>query len=253
MMNTIINPSFPPAAAPVKKADVDSVSSTSSSRGLTPKEIGSLTPGELSSTLSRSELSSIAGTIASKLDQYISNTSNSTGNHHYASSEGNSVTGSPEEDDVALANNLQAISLAAQKISDNIYKEPANKKSGAPDGHQVTAENFESEKHFYPRVLNAQIHPMVGYFFSLGNERIIARFMHLNPQVNEDVLRKCLNYVPKHFQWAGMSLFPSLFPFFFFFLAFVLILFLLVFVIWHAWFVWVRDVACMVCMGSRRN
>ncbi|KAF9208369.1 hypothetical protein BGZ59_010679 [Podila verticillata] len=207
MMNTIINPSSPPAAAPVKKADVDSVSSTSSSRGLTPKEFGSLTPGEISSTLSRSELSSIAGSIASKLDQYISTTSTSTGSLHYASSEGNSVTGNPEEDDVALANNLQAISLAAQKISDNIYKEPAKKKSGGPDGHQVTAENFESEKHFYPRVLNAQIHPMVGYFFSLGNERIIARFMHLNPQVNEDVLRKCLNYVPKHFQWAGSDLF----------------------------------------------
>ncbi|KAH7048167.1 hypothetical protein BKA57DRAFT_410413 [Linnemannia elongata] len=48
---------------------------------------------------------------------------------------------------------------------------------------------------------------MVGYFFSLGNERIIARYMHLNPQVNEEVLRKCLDYVPKHFQWAGSDLF----------------------------------------------
>ncbi|KAF9308498.1 hypothetical protein BG003_011030 [Podila horticola] len=203
MMNTIINPSSTPTV-PIKKPTVDVSPSSTSSRGLTPKDIGSLTPGG-DNPLSRSELSSIAGSIASKLDQYISTTTN-TSHNQYASSEGNSVTGNSEEDDVALANSLQAISVAAQKISDNIYKEPKKTKK-AHDGHQVTAENFESEKHFYPRVLNAQIHPMVGYFFSLGNERIIARFMHLNPQINEEVLRKCLGYVPKHFQWAGSDLF----------------------------------------------
>lgn len=204
MMNTIINPSSTPTV-PIKKPTVDVSPSSTSSRGLTPKDIGSLTPGG-DNPLSRSELSSIAGSIASKLDQYISTTTN-TSHNQYASSEGNSVTGNSEEDDVALANSLQAISVAAQKISDNIYKEPKKTKK-AHDGHQVTAENFESEKHFYPRVLNAQIHPMVGYFFSLGNERIIARFMHLNPQINEEVLRKCLGYVPKHFQWAGMFTLP---------------------------------------------
>ncbi|KAK3826258.1 MAG: hypothetical protein JOS17DRAFT_686788 [Linnemannia elongata] len=136
-------------------------------------------------------------------------TNNTGGDKHnsgsvYASGSGASNNGELD-DDTALANNLAAISLATQKISE-IYLEPKPKKS-APDGHQVTNDHFESEKHFYPRVLNAQIHPMVGYFFSLGNERIIARYMHLNPQVNEDVLRKCLDYVPKHFQWAGSDLF----------------------------------------------
>ncbi|KAG0198400.1 hypothetical protein BGX28_008180 [Mortierella sp. GBA30] len=204
------------------------------------KRAGSLTPG---GSISKSELSTMAGSIASKLDQYLESTGavNGLQRQDRASSDSTLTSGSLSssniatylggnanaelkhqrsgsingdtsygssgstngelDEDTALANNLAAISLAAQKISD-IYLEPKPKKS-APDGHQVTNEHFEPEKHFYPRVLNAQIHPMVGYFFSLGNERIIARYMHLNPQTNEDVLRKCLNYVPKHFQWAG--------------------------------------------------
>ncbi|KAG0301530.1 hypothetical protein BGZ97_002753 [Linnemannia gamsii] len=209
------------------------------------KRGGSLTPG--GGSLSKSELSSMTGSIASKRDQYLESTNNSLhrldrgscdsntslaslsganlDNHNtdhdnhkdYNTATGKSSNGSVYaggsgasnngelDDDTTLANNLAAISLATQKISE-IYLEPKPKKS-APDGHQVTNEHFESEKHFYPRVLNAQIHPMVGYFFSLGNERIIARYMHLNPQVNEEVLRKCLDYVPKHFQWAGSDLF----------------------------------------------
>ncbi|KAF9086713.1 hypothetical protein BGX23_008632 [Mortierella sp. AD031] len=190
------------------------------------KRGGSLTPG---GSISRSELSSMTGSIASKLDQYLESTNNSLHRQdrgsndstvslgslssaniaaHLVNDSSNSSISSIEsgkrnssaylgsggsnngelDDDTALANNLAAISAATQKISE-IYLEPKPKKS-APDGYQVTNEHFEPEKHFYPRVLNAQIHPMVGYFFSLGNERIIARYMHLNPQVNEDVLRK---------------------------------------------------------------
>ncbi|CEG73328.1 hypothetical protein CU097_003743 [Rhizopus azygosporus] len=67
--------------------------------------------------------------------------------------------------------------------------------------------DFESEQHFYPRVLNAQIHPLVQSFFTLGNERIIARYTHLNPKVKPEVLKKILSYSPKHFQWAGSDLF----------------------------------------------
>lgn len=65
---------------------------------------------------------------------------------------------------------------------------------------------FESEQHFYPRVLNAQIHPLVQSFFSLGNERIIARYTHLNPQVNSNDLKAILSYVPTHFKWAGKTI-----------------------------------------------
>ncbi|RUS27064.1 hypothetical protein BC938DRAFT_483759 [Jimgerdemannia flammicorona] len=72
-----------------------------------------------------------------------------------------------------------------------------------PDAHIVGAGEFESEKHFYPRVLNAQIHPLVQSFLTLGNDRIIARYTHLNPQVNAEKLREILSYTPKYFQWAG--------------------------------------------------
>lgn len=66
---------------------------------------------------------------------------------------------------------------------------------------------FEAERHFYPRVMNAHIHPLVASFFSLGNERIIARYTHLNPQIKEEALREYLNYKPKFFMWAGSDLF----------------------------------------------
>ncbi|KAF9173383.1 hypothetical protein BGX20_003342 [Mortierella sp. AD010] len=167
---------------------------------------GSITPG---GSISKSELSTMAGSIASKLDQYLGNTSptgglsranrssiDSTASDLISAAapgnQGGNGSSSEVDEDTALANNLAAISLAAQKISD-IYLEPKPKRT-TQDGHQVTNEHFEPEKHFYPRVLNAQIHPMVGYFFSLGNERIIARYMHLNPQVSEEHLRRCLEY-----------------------------------------------------------
>ncbi|KAG0256841.1 hypothetical protein BG011_004294 [Mortierella polycephala] len=222
--NGTTNGHVSPSLHPLHRASID---------GVPQKRAGSLTPG---GSISKSELSSMAGSIASKLDQYLEGTNSMNGLHHQdrgssdsaltseswtndashqhntkgasgdfkGSNSCNSTNGSVNgevNEDIALANNLAAISLAAQKIG-NIYLEPKHKKS-TPDGHQVTNEHFEPEKHFYPRVLNAQIHPMVGYFFSLGNERIIARYMHLNPQTNEEVLRKCLDYVPKHFQWAG--------------------------------------------------
>jgi hypothetical protein len=64
--------------------------------------------------------------------------------------------------------------------------------------------DFEAETHFYPRVLNSTIHPLVSSFFSLGNERILARYLHLNPQVNEDTLKSMLGYSPRYFRWAGV-------------------------------------------------
>eukprot|EP01138_Halocafeteria_seosinensis_P006224 gb/GECG01006365.1/.p1 GENE.gb/GECG01006365.1/~~gb/GECG01006365.1/.p1 ORF type:complete len:530 (+),score=61.11 gb/GECG01006365.1/:1-1590(+) len=67
--------------------------------------------------------------------------------------------------------------------------------------------SFEPENHFYPRVLNAQVHPMVSSFFSLGNERIIARYCHMHPDVEPQHLRDILNYRPQHFRWAGCDTF----------------------------------------------
>ena len=46
--------------------------------------------------------------------------------------------------------------------------------SGARVARKIAQTSFEPPDHFYPRVLNAQIHPLVSSFFSLSNERIIA-------------------------------------------------------------------------------
>lgn len=71
----------------------------------------------------------------------------------------------------------------------------------------VNQGEFEAERHYYPRVLNANIHPLVSSFFSLGNKRIHARYTHLNPQVNAELLKSLLAYSPKYFHWAGSDLF----------------------------------------------
>ena len=70
-------------------------------------------------------------------------------------------------------------------------------------GIQIEAGNFKSVNHFYPQVLNSKIHPLVAWFFSLGNERVINRYKQMNPNVKTDALREMLNYKPKHFRYAG--------------------------------------------------
>ncbi len=65
---------------------------------------------------------------------------------------------------------------------------------------------FEPERHFYPRVLNAQIHPLVRYFMSLDNARIARRYCHLNPSVDHAALTALLAEQPKHLLWAGCDL-----------------------------------------------
>lgn len=67
--------------------------------------------------------------------------------------------------------------------------------------------SFEPERHFYTRVLNAQIHSMVRYFFNMSNERIVARYCHLNPTVDADRLGELLSSRPPLFRWAGCDLF----------------------------------------------
>lgn len=44
---------------------------------------------------------------------------------------------------------------------------------------QVNPGEFEAERHYYPRVLNSTIHPLVASFFTLGNDRILTRYAHL--------------------------------------------------------------------------
>ena len=65
---------------------------------------------------------------------------------------------------------------------------------------------FEAHHHWYPKALNATIHPMINFFLNLGQERVISRYCHMHPTVNSDKLREILNYRAKYFLWAGADL-----------------------------------------------
>ncbi len=68
---------------------------------------------------------------------------------------------------------------------------------------------FEPAAHFYPRVLNAQIHPTVSYFLRMSNERVVERYCHLNPRVPPAYLQELLSSEAQHFRWAGADLFHT--------------------------------------------
>jgi len=65
---------------------------------------------------------------------------------------------------------------------------------------------FVGENHWYPKALNATIHPMVSFFLNLSKDRIINRYCHLNPMVSRDKLNEVLEYQCKYFLWGGADL-----------------------------------------------
>ncbi len=73
----------------------------------------------------------------------------------------------------------------------------------------IKQKSFIPENHFYTRVLNATIHPLVAFFIRMDIERLIARFCHLNPQVEKKVLQEILSYQPKFLFWAGGDVFNT--------------------------------------------
>ncbi|KAJ3221754.1 hypothetical protein HDU81_010345 [Chytriomyces hyalinus] len=115
---------------------------------------------------------------------------------------------SDTESDCSLVS-LPAAKLLAKAADPVGLQEKTKRKKnlGSLSAKRIGSGEFEAEKHFYPRVLNAHIHPLVSSFLTLGNERILARYTHLNPQVNFDVLKNLLDYKPKYFRWAGSDLF----------------------------------------------
>lgn len=68
---------------------------------------------------------------------------------------------------------------------------------------------FELENHFYARVLNAQIHPVVRYFMDMGNERIAKRYCHLHPEVSREDILSLLSQKSRFFRWGGADLFQT--------------------------------------------
>lgn len=65
---------------------------------------------------------------------------------------------------------------------------------------------FEGANHWYPKALNATIHPMVNFFLNLSKDRIVNRYCHLNPMVNAEKLKEILDYQCSHFLWCGTDL-----------------------------------------------
>ncbi len=70
----------------------------------------------------------------------------------------------------------------------------------------VKPNSFEAENHWYPKAINATIHPMVNFFLNLSKERIVNRYCHLHPMVKADKLTEILSYECKYFLWAGADL-----------------------------------------------
>eukprot|EP01134_Creolimax_fragrantissima_P007326 CFRG7326T1 len=71
----------------------------------------------------------------------------------------------------------------------------------------LNPDSFTPSAHFYPRVLNASVHPMVASFMRLTNKQIVKRYTHLNPGIDKEALTDALNYVPNYLRWAGADLF----------------------------------------------
>lgn len=66
--------------------------------------------------------------------------------------------------------------------------------------------SYRKELHFYPKAVNAILHPTVEAFFALGSERIALRYCNLNRNVDRQTLKQLMAYKPAYFRWAGMIL-----------------------------------------------
>jgi hypothetical protein len=77
----------------------------------------------------------------------------------------------------------------------------------ASNARRVEPGLFEPSQHFYPRALNAQLHPLVGFFMRMNIPQIVSRYCHLNPGVSRSFLEGVLSYQPRFLRWAGSDLF----------------------------------------------
>jgi hypothetical protein len=66
--------------------------------------------------------------------------------------------------------------------------------------------SFTPHQHWYPKAINAQIHPIVAFFLNMSNERIVQRYTYLNPSINTEELTTLLTFKPRYFKWAGTDL-----------------------------------------------
>jgi hypothetical protein len=90
---------------------------------------------------------------------------------------------------------------------ERIEKPERPKKDYNLNAVHIEADSFEPENHYYTKVLNANLHPMVKSFLSMSAVRIASRFCHLNPAVDEMKLLELLRGQPQYFTWGGADLF----------------------------------------------
>ncbi|MFT5584956.1 MAG: hypothetical protein ACI9VR_002544 [Cognaticolwellia sp.] len=72
--------------------------------------------------------------------------------------------------------------------------------------------SYQAENHFYPRVPNAQLHPLVRHFLSLGNARIAQRYCHLHPEASPKAVHEVLSQPTRYLRWAGADLIHATTP-----------------------------------------
>lgn len=72
--------------------------------------------------------------------------------------------------------------------------------------HLVEPGDFEPTDHWYPRVLNSNIHPLVAYFINLSHDQMVERYHRLHPSSDSKAITKILKYQPQYFRWAGTDL-----------------------------------------------
>lgn len=71
----------------------------------------------------------------------------------------------------------------------------------------VGPDSFQARRHYYPRVPNARLHPLVRYFLGLGNRRVAERYCHLHPEADRAAVHAVLATSPRFLRWAGADLF----------------------------------------------
>ena len=79
-------------------------------------------------------------------------------------------------------------------------------------GLKLLPNTQEYRQHYYDRVINAELHPLIERFMELHLDRIIERYCHLNPNINPKSLKEFLSYKPKYFAWVGSDLFVTTTP-----------------------------------------
>jgi hypothetical protein len=72
--------------------------------------------------------------------------------------------------------------------------------------HLVEPGDFEASEHWYPRVLNSNIHPLVNYFLNLSQDQMVSRYKRLKPEIETEKLKDLLQYKPKYFSWSGTDM-----------------------------------------------